>query len=751
MVSRRPDPAPAPFRIVLDARPGLRPSPKPPVVIFLGSEAAQQRAERVFCWSVETARDPARRYEIHVMRDLAGFRSRRWTTGFSNYRFAVPAFAGAVGKAIYNDVDQVYLADPGDLFDEDLAGAGYLARSPQDTSVMLLDCARMRRIWTPTAARRRSKTYLTRRAAGNPGLFGALDPSWNAREREYAAGRTRCLHFTTLKTQPWRPFPDRFVYDEIPAARVFSDLERTADAEGFQIFRRDAPTDAFGAWLAQRPNDAGADSALLARWEVQDVTVFDPAGNTRPAEAVASCGVLDDAPSDDLPWLLDEMAAAARNLVHVAVGCDASALSLRAMGVPAPRPRTAAWWKEQIDAAARRHPEHHWQLVLRGPDDTREIRETGRRTVARPPSVWVLADERPGCTSQSTGLAAALGWHAELKQLRYRPAAAIHNRLAGASRAGLARNAAPLTPPWPELVIAAGRRTAPVAEWIRAQNEGATRLVLLGRKAADAAERSDLAVTTHTAQLFPHPNRLTTVLPLNAVDPERLEEAASRWRARLTSWRSPRIAVLVGGRSGQYDLDVATARRLGEDVAAMARKVGGTVMATTSRRTGRKQTDAFRDALGAEHDLHAWEDGGGENPYLGLLALADLFIVTGDSESMLAEALAIGRPVFIYPLPERPSFAALQRPRAWVLARARARRLGTRGVELPQRGIRYLAARLIDRGFVRPTRDLGALHEELIEGGFAQRFGGPVHWGDARRVTDLDAVASRVRALMGVE
>ncbi|MFQ5415668.1 MAG: ELM1/GtrOC1 family putative glycosyltransferase, partial [Myxococcota bacterium] len=466
MISRRSDPVPV--RVLLDVRPGLRPSPKPPVRIFLGSEAAQQRAERVFCWSVETVRDPARRYEIHLMRNLAGFHPGRWTTGFSNYRFAIPAFAGGAGRAIYNDVDQVYLADPGDLFDAELGGAGYLARSPQDTSVMLLDCARMLRVWTPAAARRRSKTHLTRRAAGEPGLQGSLDPSWNAREREYAAERTRCLHYTTLKTQPWRPFPDRFVYDEVPAARVFADLERDADAEGYEIFRREAPSDAFAAWLASRPADAGADPTLLERWEVKDATPFDPGGATARAEAVVSCGVLDAAPGDDLPWLLDEMADAAGELVHVAVSCDPPVRPLRAMGVPAPRPHTPEWWKEHIDAAARRHPEHHWQLVLRTPDGAREIRETGRRTVARPPSVWVLADERPGCTSQSTGLAAALGWNACVKQLRYGPVAAVHNRLLGASRAGLARNAAPLAPPWPELVIASGRRTVPVAEWIRA-------------------------------------------------------------------------------------------------------------------------------------------------------------------------------------------------------------------------------------------------------------------------------------------
>ena len=99
----------------------------------------------MFVWSIERVRDPARVYEIYVMSDLAGFRRLFWLTGFTNYRFAIPDFAGAAGKAIYNDVDQVYLADPAELFDTEIGEHGFLSLSPGgkiDTSVMLMDCAR---------------------------------------------------------------------------------------------------------------------------------------------------------------------------------------------------------------------------------------------------------------------------------------------------------------------------------------------------------------------------------------------------------------------------------------------------------------------------------------------------------------------------------------------------------------------------------------------------------------------------------
>jgi hypothetical protein len=46
-------------------------------------------------------------------------------------------------------------------------------------------------------------------------------------------------------------------------------------------------------------------------------------------------------------------------------------------------------------------------------------------------------------------------------------------------------------------------------------------------------------------------------------------------------------------------------------------------------------------------------DGAGENPYFGLLALADAIVVTEDSVSMVSEAVATAAPVLLAPLPGR--------------------------------------------------------------------------------------------------
>ena len=118
------------------------------------------------------------------------------------------------------------------------------------------------------------------------------------------------------------------------------------------------------------------------------------------------------------------------------------------------------------------------------------------RDCSAAPLVWVLLDDRPGNSTQSLGLAEELGWPFTALTLRFGTLARLHNRWLGASVRGLEPGSrSSLGPPWPDLVIAAGRRSAPVALWIRDQSQGRSKLVQLGRKGADRAELFDLAVT----------------------------------------------------------------------------------------------------------------------------------------------------------------------------------------------------------------------------------------------------------------
>ena len=86
------------------------------------------------------------------------------------------------------------------------------------------------------------------------------------------------------------------------------------------------------------------------------------------------------------------------------------------------------------------------------------------------PRTWVMMGHKAGDNSQILALAEALGWPFETKHLVYRPTELLTNLLAPLTLLGIVRGtSSPLAPPWPDLIISAGRRNEPPCRWIRAR------------------------------------------------------------------------------------------------------------------------------------------------------------------------------------------------------------------------------------------------------------------------------------------
>lgn len=750
-----------PYVVTLGPRRDVIPSNKPPVRIFLGTQDEQYRAERIFFYAIESVRDPARTYEVHVMKNLADFNRKGWRTGFTNYRFAIPDFAGRAGKAIYNDVDQIYTADPALLFDLDLGDHGYLAVSASDTSVMLLDCARMAEWWNHATATRQTKAQLLAPIEARPNLWGPLDAGWNARDMEFVEGRSMLLHYTAMHTQPWQPFPKDYAYRAHPLGDVWYRLERAADAEGYRVFTRRRPSPVYDEIIAEHRQAPAADKSAAAMpsaietlanaLQIGSMLSLDLATAVsdwpdRQVDAVVAHDLLERVPGEDVPWLLDEMFAQATKLVYVAVKCHA-ADGHRCV-------REAGWWREQVAAAARRHPKIVWRL------DAIERNPRGRiitiayqsnlagASAAAAPRVWVLAGPRPGDRSQLLGLAEALGWPYEVKDLAYNRLHNLPNWLLGASLASLDRTRrSALTAPWPDLIIDGGKRSVPVARWVRAQSGDRVRWVHVGRSWAPMV-LFDLLISAPQYRLPPRPNLLQLSAPLHRITPPRLEEAGGPWKERLGHLPRPWHALLVGGNSPPYRLDRAGARRLAAEVNAVVGRFGGSVLATTSARTPADAADALFGTLAVPSYQHRWQPGAADNPYLAFLALADGCIVTGDSASMLAEACATGKPVAMFEVPRRPSpvgrlLAGIER-----LLTGHGSRKNYRGMPKQQDWLARSFDRLIERGVFMPVRDLRECHRALMARGLVHRLGDTPPQGQREDADDMERAVARVRALV---
>jgi hypothetical protein len=384
-----------PELVVLEPKEGVAPSGKPPVRIFMGTEPHQHRAERILVWSITQVRDPARRYEIYLMKDLAGFDRRGWKTGFTYYRYAIPALAGYEGRAIFNDVDQIYFADPAELFDMDMGDAGVLCINERETSVMLIDCAKMAVAWrleqAQTSREGGHKHTFFRAQMHEKALWGALPGVWNARDSEFKEGQSKLLHYTTVHSQPWRPFPKELRYRNSPEGEIWHTMERAADAEGFNLFTEEKPTQHFAeairGWESQRAklsaacvstianlaHEKGAETLLdvgavglkelpVGGAEVtpDDFQAHDEAKPRRNSyDGVVCVGLLSECATEDIPWMLDKLFRQARSFVFVAAAAGVT----ETRGVMAAS-QDADWWQEQMKAAARRVPGVDWALSL---------------------------------------------------------------------------------------------------------------------------------------------------------------------------------------------------------------------------------------------------------------------------------------------------------------------------------------------------------------------------------------------------
>ena len=202
-------------------------------------------------------------------------------------------------------------------------------------------------------------------------------------------------------------------------------------------------------------------------------------------------------------------------------------------------------------------------------------------------------------------------------------------------------------PPWPDILISCGRKAIPFALAVKRASGGETFIVHIQNPLISPAAFDLVAAPRHDR--VRGENVVPTRGAVHQVTPAKLAEAAEHFGPRLAGLNRPLIAVLVGGPNGRYSLSPEDTRVIAARVADLARRHGGSLCVTPSRRTGRDNEAALREGLKDAPAL-VW-DGTGENPYFGFLALADHILVTADSVSMISEACGTGKPVYVIDLP----------------------------------------------------------------------------------------------------
>ena len=140
-------------------------------------------------------------------------------------------------------------------------------------------------------------------------------------------------------------------------------------------------------------------------------------------------------------------------------------------------------------------------------------------------------------------------------------------------------------------------------------------------------------------------NVLLTVGTPHRVTPQKLSSEKQKWEPVFKNYPTPRLSLIVGGATKNKPFTLEMAKKLLDNVLSLSPK---SVLVTTSRRTPTEVSTFLKQNLPSETTFFYQFGDKQENPYFGLIACADMIVVTGDSMSMCSECCATKVPVFIF-------------------------------------------------------------------------------------------------------
>ncbi|AIL65329.1 hypothetical protein NOVO_04760 [Rickettsiales bacterium Ac37b] len=262
------------------------------------------------------------------------------------------------------------------------------------------------------------------------------------------------------------------------------------------------------------------------------------------------------------------------------------------------------------------------------------------------PTVWTLIDDRIGNTNQTLGLAKALNFPYVVKNIQYTNLIKLPNFLKYNALIGITNQTIDtLTDPFPDIVIASGRRAAVVSLYIKRKSPKTFIIHIMDPQIN--YQYFDLLIIPEHDRPPAHPNIIKSIGAIHNVSPTLLTEHAQKWAPTFAALNRPLIAVIIGGNSKHGAFTDNNIKSLITNINNIADKLSGSLLITTSRRTPSHLRTMLTNSFTVPCFLHDFKDHAA-NPYYGILALSDIIIVTGDSVSMCSEACYTGKPVYVF-------------------------------------------------------------------------------------------------------
>jgi mitochondrial fission protein ELM1 len=278
-----------------------------------------------------------------------------------------------------------------------------------------------------------------------------------------------------------------------------------------------------------------------------------------------------------------------------------------------------------------------------------EDRNRNKPALCAPPhACWCLSKGLAGMISQMKGLAQALGLQYQCLETRLRfPWTLMPTPLLPKSPVVL-RNPDQILQPPPRVIISCGRHGVIPALWLKRKYGDQIFAAHIQDPCIDPSGFDMVIVPRHDH--IRGQNVYLTTGAIHHITPQVLQAAAGSALAKSLSDGRPLVAVLVGGPNGYYSFGDNDLNEFVDRLDATVKGHNVRLVVLPSNRTPLRITNRLAQEFGRDHIVWNRQT---ENPYLAALAVASHIVVTGDSVSMVTEAAATGRPVFVQELSEK--------------------------------------------------------------------------------------------------
>ncbi|MDP3790620.1 MAG: ELM1/GtrOC1 family putative glycosyltransferase [Candidatus Omnitrophota bacterium] len=206
-----------------------------------------------------------------------------------------------------------------------------------------------------------------------------------------------------------------------------------------------------------------------------------------------------------------------------------------------------------------------------------------------------------------------------------------------------------------EFIVSCGSSLAPVNVFMKKENN-ARNVVIMKPCLLFGLRKFNFIIAPKHDRICERKNVVITTLAPNLVDSQALKAAGEKLSAGVRLEGNKVMGLLIGGDNPEFRLSGDLLKKVINDVLKVCESNNADLLVTTSRRTNKEQESIIKSMLQGNSRCKLLVIANESNPeetLTGILALSNVAIVSGESISMISEAVSSGKKTVAFGLKKK--------------------------------------------------------------------------------------------------